>query len=195
MTFTSLRCTAIGILVATTMTTSAVAQPKLEEGSWEAVFLTLVNKGNPLGKKDRLAAATALFAYCNRFSRQIPRLSPRESDWLEGEMNARAGTAIKSPEFARKWASEYADQCAFAVGGIRSARTPQDEALHWGIAARVMAERDFYIHMLNLRRVAAIKISQKDLDDLESSPSITTEIINGVILPYIVLGAEWGKRD
>ena len=157
--------------------------------------MPVYNKGNPLGKKDRLAAATALLAYCNRFSRQIPRLSPRESDWLEGEMNARVDTAIKSPEFARKSASEYADQCAFAVGGVRSARTPRDEALHWGIAARVMAERDFYIHMLNLRRVAAIKISQKDLDDLEGSPSITTAIINGVILPYIVLGAEWGKRD
>jgi hypothetical protein len=77
------------------------AQGKAEPNA--AGQAALILSKDELQPEDRRKVVAAIGAYCYTYANAVPRLSPREQDWLDVEMSSdRAHLVISSVEFS-KW--------------------------------------------------------------------------------------------
>lgn len=88
--------------------------------------------------EQRKKFALAIEAYWVEFDRRVPRLSPRDREWVEGELSTqgdRLSRAFASDEFAIWSLNQHTDQCLSTIrnvlGSYETEKTQQVEMFYW----------------------------------------------------------------
>lgn len=172
----------------------AYAQSREVRNRWSQAYVALNDgEGQMLRQTGRMISADVIKAYCERYWKQVPSLSPREQDWLQSELKIRVESAINTPEFARRRAGEFLETCAANIETIKSSKGTTREAVHWGVVASMLSKRDLYTYVARLNGTGGVRFSKDDLEDLELAPSLASLIVERILIPALSLGAEWGK--
>ena len=99
----------------------------------KAIFAVIPWDENEPDTETRKRFAVAIEAYWANFSARVPRLSPKEQEWIEGEMAAqgdRLNRAINSKEYALWSLNRHTDLCLDSIRNVaRSFETEQSQQL------------------------------------------------------------------
>lgn len=169
------------------------AAQKIDDSFVSALAALHGEKGAAIGRAQRATAAQATSVFCQKYSRMIPSLSPREQDWLTNEMRDRPAAAFKSAEFARKQAGDLLDSCLMTTKAIIENKEPRREALFWAFLARDIGNSTLSLYVGDLNRRGQIEISKDELDTLELAPAISRSILNGILVPALGLVEGWSQ--
>lgn len=149
----AIRATAIFItLLATTHSLAAAQVTKLTPAAGTLLDAWIVFAPNAA---TRLRFAQALLDYCTDMDKRIPRNSPREDDWLKGELDtrdtSRVERAVASIEYGRKTLTEAFVKCLTHSRQLTVAQLPHPtvQATLWVRLAMALNNSD------DLERAAA----------------------------------------
>jgi hypothetical protein len=135
-------------------------------------------------ENQRRAAAEKIKAYCGRYANTISTLSPREADWLDGELkSSRVAAAISSVEFSKRYSGEISRYCVTATESLSKPQALSHEMYLWIYVASLLADLDFNWHLQNLARNGAVSLSTQDVEDSASSPTLSRYILKFIALP------------
>lgn len=146
----------LSVLVFTLMLTSAAAAQNSNSATanfqklLDAQGLILQASGMP-SKEVRKTTAATISQYCNYYSRRVPRLSPRESEWLANEMAAGRFQAAQSIEFSKKRSIDALDSCLSLTSDITNERfTIGTEYWYWTILAVNLGDESDFDHIARI---------------------------------------------
>jgi hypothetical protein len=94
----------------------------------------------------RKVAAQAIREYCDAYLSFIPRLSPREEEWIASELKSRRYSVLESREYLRQTAIWWFSTCATTSEEIVTGRFQQgNELFYWTkLAAHLLLPRAEY---------------------------------------------------
>jgi hypothetical protein len=174
----------IALLVLQTAVTNAQQAP-------EARILFDAYASKEPTEKWRPAFARAATIYCRALSNAVPVNTPREADWLQGELNSgnvdRLGRAMDSVEFSRFTMRGFVDDCIKTMGAIANGGLNKTaEATRWVEMLRALNDTE------NMRTYAKRLGVMREGGTLEADPyligflgGIRLEIIDKAVLPLL----------
>ena len=139
-------------------------------------------------KEQRAEMALAIQAYWQDFDNRLPRLSPKELEWISNELDttdgARLSRAVQSHEYAFWELASLADQCTAAADGLVTASNDMaledTEMFHWSKVANCYHQSSGAIFE-HLRAVGLDTSS--DVNDGHTVDNLLLTRILTVILP------------
>jgi hypothetical protein len=122
----------------------------------------------------------------------VPRLSPREQDWLDAELSSdRAHLAMSSVEFSKWIAGERARDCVnyASILGATDIVTlnvaTRQEALLWALLAWNLLDPDFEHHISRLAHAQAVMLKEDEIKMSAAGPLVGRLILRNVLIPYL----------
>jgi hypothetical protein len=185
-----LRRRGAGCLLALTL---ALSPAPLKAEPNAAGQAALILSKDELKPEERRKALAAIGAFCYTYANAVPRLSPREQDWLDLEMSSqRTMLAMSSLEFSKWIAGERAHNCAnYAItlstttGVVTSSVVTRQEVLLWTLLAWNLLESDFRHHVSRLAHAQLVLLSEDQIKMSGAGPLVGRLIIENVIIPYL----------
>jgi hypothetical protein len=172
--------------------TLALSPPLLGAEPNAAGQAALILSKNKLQPDDRRKAVAAIGAFCYTYATVVPRLSPREQDWLDVELSSeRTLAAIGSLEYSKWIVGEISRNCLnYATTlGVADAATSnvatQQEALLWSLLAWHLLEPDFQHHISRLAQAQLVLLSDDELKMSGAGSLVGRLIIQNIIIPYL----------
>jgi len=112
--------------------------------------MIMASKGSDLTKDERISIASNFNVECKKLLEIVPILSPKESQWLDNEINSgRTESISKTPEFSKRALQNLFTTCVDGATHIINSNNPIDEALGWSILLSVLGEMDIDYFMIN----------------------------------------------
>jgi hypothetical protein len=139
-------------------------------------------------RAQRVVMAEALRDYWADFDNRLSRLSPKELEWISGEMNTtdsvRLGRLMQMKEFDLWTLANLADQCTAAtdnlLNAINTEALHETEMFHWTKVANCYHESDGSI----FRHLQGAGLDDKgDADDGHTLDHLMLSRILNVIIP------------
>ena len=138
-------------------------------------------------KSERVDLAKGIHKFCLKYSQAIPRLSPRESDWLESEIRSgRAINASQTTEYYKRVTSIISDNCLSLSVELQKSIPVKNEMHLWATLASKIKSNDFKLYLTEL--IDKKEITLLDKDDLLASGLMRgiSDLINEkVIMLYL----------
>ena len=134
-----IRSTALFLATALTVAIAAEAAQAGTRELSDAVLRVIGWDEQSPNRDERLRFARAIEAYWVDFEQRVPRLSPRERDWLEAELDntpgARLTKALNSPEYGLYWVRRRSELCLTtvrkAINAITNPELHETEMFYW----------------------------------------------------------------
>lgn len=151
----------------------------------EIIYTKLIN-ATLESKPSRQAVAIAIGQYCSAISARVPRLSPRERDWLSSELNSnRTLTAMGTPEFARSALGQSLDSCIEITDFLKTAIPIKSEMGLWARVAANLSDGDVGIYAQRLRSAGIMNLTATELDAIQSSTTLTAPLLTTLVVPFL----------
>jgi hypothetical protein len=170
----------------------ALSPTSLEAEPNAAGQAALILSKDVLAPEDRRKAAAAIGAFCYTYANAIPRLSPREQDWLDEELSsARALIAMGSVEYSKSIAGKDARDCVsytISLGTtsvVTSSVATRQETLHWALLAWDLLEPDFQYYISRLAHAQAVVLSEDQIKMSGLGPILGRLIIRNIVIPHL----------
>lgn len=189
---------ASAILIASTSiaadATQANESPAANLPKYGRVIRSVMNM-TPESPVLRREAAASIHAYCGWISDLVPTLSPKEEDWLRGEMKAspeRFFAATETAEYSKNFLSERIKLClkdANLIEAMALGDTSLAEAAYWSDLATFFTETDVGHHLKRLVDRDIVTMDRIDLQGVQLLPSVATEILAKYLTPYLIVKA------
>jgi hypothetical protein len=112
-------------------------------------------------RQERLRAANLVSRYCNTKLRLIPKLSPREEDWLRGELRGGMDRQIRA-KLSREGklfdANAKFMQCVNISDAIRAATATDTERVLWAQLVTLFVVVDIQAEFADINEAAQLKV-------------------------------------
>lgn len=146
----------------------------------------------PVSASKRVAIARYLSAECSKYLQALPRLAPRESAWLDGEIAAgRDPEAImRSSEFARRALLNHFSRCTEGANTVLNANGPDIEVVGW--ATLISGFDDFDIEGL-MRRSGSPQL-EREAGRAAAFRLFAEPILDNIVLPHLQDRARQSRR-
>lgn len=132
-----LRKVSIPIFIASTWIAAGSTNAATKELT-KAIFAVIPWDENEPDAETRRRFAVAIEAYWANFNARIPRLSPKEQEWIEEELAAqgdRLNRALNSKEYALRFLNRHTDLCLDTIrnviGTFETEKSRQAEMFYW----------------------------------------------------------------
>jgi len=137
----------------------------------------------PVVPSKRTATARFLLTECSRYLQVLPRLSPREDAWLDGEISAgRDPEAImRSPEFARRALLNHFSRCTEGARTVLNANDPDVEIFGW--ATLISAFDDLEVEGL-MKRAGSPSL-EREAGRAAAFRLFAEPILDNIVLPHL----------
>ena len=137
----------------------------------------------PVSKSQRLTVARFLRVECARYLETLPRLSPRENAWLDGEVAARRDpeAVMRSPEFAKRALLNHFSWCTEGANQIANATDPDAEILGWATLLSSLDDLDIETFM---RRSGSPQFAS-DAGKADALRLFAEPILDNIIIPHL----------
>lgn len=160
---------------------------ELADAHWELVRREDIYKIN---KVERGKFSVRIEEICTSGSRRVPRISPREESWLDGEIaskhDGRVSAAVRSLEYAQRNLKDEFDNCAFLARSAKiGAKFPHIEAGQWLRLAMLLIDADFTYSAEALKSGKGIKVFESDDDPSLAARMLGKQIVESIVLPIL----------
>ena len=145
----------------------------------------------------RKGFALAIEAYFENLDSRLPRLSPGEQEWIQGELEAggdRFNRAIDSKEFALKWLSAKAGLCLNTirkvVGSYETEQARQFEMFYWVYMINCFDDSDDIMIYLDIANMPYNDAANQHIQVAHFS-SLTDTIVNRLVPTAMAETMDW----
>lgn len=146
----------------------------------------------PVSKSHRIEAANQIQQECSRILALIPRLSPTEDEWLEGEMKAKRDleNLMRRPEYARHALYVHFYDCVVQSRLAAKLLTDRERSVAWArLASRFTLTTPSDLEYL-ADRVGNPEL-QGSVKRFAAWEFLTTyRIIDEIVIPYLIHSKE-----
>ena len=180
--FISLRSALLRVLAYPILVCACSLFPILASANDVADALAAIST-TPVAVVQRLAAARFLKAECAKYLQVLPRLSPKENQWLDGEVAAGRDpeTIMRSSEFARRALLNHFARCVDGATAVLNADRSDVEILGW---ATLISAFDDYDVEIQMQRSGSPQL-EKDAGRAAALHLFAEPILDNIVLPHL----------
>ncbi len=175
---------ALAISTSETLCADARALTPLGEG-----IRVLLSEKKDISRDKRTLVAEAFVNQCGAMNAKVPALSPRESDWLESEINAgRIVGALRSAEYAQREAKAILAGCEQSALIVRNAINSQSEALEacaWSFLLGAILDTSFEEHVQYLKKTRTATFTDQDVEASGLFAFAAGVIVRKIVTPML----------
>lgn len=137
-----------------------------------------------VSRDDRQAAAQHFETLCQDYLKKLPRLSPREVDWLEREIKAgRTKGLPRTLEFAKRRLRNKFDRCLTGAKAARNGIDLQTQVLGWAIISSSLIDMDFEYNLRTVQEEAGL--SEGEIVEVGLFPWLAEKMMDNIVVAYL----------
>ena len=167
---------------------SALPTPSAEARARQSIIdaFNIVSPG-PLERSQRLRLADLVQAFCSDMMRQVPGLSPRESDWLDNEINeGRIEGLLGTVDLSQRVVRLNMQSCVSNAEAVKATTDITSESLAWLLIARSIyfnyATEHLDILKKNFSSLGDEYVQSSRLFSMMSDAIINNVVVHGLVL-------------
>jgi hypothetical protein len=136
-----------------------------------------------VSKPQRLLVARFIGAECARYLQALPRLSPKENAWLDGEVAAGRDpqAVMRSAEFAKRALLNHFSWCTEGTNLVLNATGPDTEILGWATLISALDDLDTETYM---RRSGSPQLA-REAAKADALRLFAEPILDNVVIPHL----------
>jgi len=155
-----------------------VSGAQADSGDWPE----LTDTANSTGAR---AAAEWVEARCSNILGLVPRLSPAEDTWLQGELDAKRDLSnlMLRPEYAKRVLFVHFYTCKNLAHQAAVEKTEKARVMAWvGLTSRFVLGSELEFH---LKRIKSRDLSEAAEPFIKWEHLNSSDILDNIVLPYL----------